>query len=137
MCARFQDNEIAKVEGHVFQPLMEYVRERSGKQWGITLDECWTARSCCTPDLEQEIKRMEKTLQKIPGRTKVRMGKAGKNRDIGLVGWDSGGVEKSWRNFMRSRLGSPTTEVVVELKMHTEGLVCAPMDKNTSDMVLM
>ena len=43
------------MEGHVFQPLMEYVRRRSGAKWGITLDEGWTVRSACTLDLELEL----------------------------------------------------------------------------------
>ena len=120
----------------MFQPLMEYVRACSGEMWGITFDKGWTFRSACTPDLEQELKRLETSLDRIPAGMKMKLGMEGRSTDVRLMEWSDAEARSSWRFFMKGRLGAPTKDMLDELREAVSGLVCAPMDKNADDAVL-
>ena len=121
----------------MFQPLMEYVRRRSGSSWGIVLEESWTARSNCTPDLDGEVRRVETSLARLSGRAALKLGKEAEGKKLGAVNWNGGEVTRPWRKFMEGKEGAPTKEMLDELKTHLTAFVIAPQDKNVADGVIM
>ena len=115
-----------KVQGHVLQPMMEWVEGRIPD-----LGEHWTVRSRLEPDLAHETKKIEGELEKLAERAWRRQQGNRKKEYKGEEGfcWDTTHLKKGWDAEMRERPGCVSSKRIKELRRELAGFVRTPLDK--------
>ena len=95
-------------------------------------------RSQLEPKLEPELKKMKDQLRKFESR--VVRGEERKRgasvMDLGEIMVDEEHVRKGWRAEQRERKGCLKVEQVMEIKKRIRGLVVAPVDKCSSEAIM-
>lgn len=129
-----------KLEGHVLQPVMSWMRKEL-KANGKDLHEKWSFRPRCVPDWEAETKNIAKELEALEERTmkKVKM----IEKELRKLGLPEGLVQsgaalkrcdleagrKVWKRRMDRVQNALTVPEVREMKKKLRGMAVTPLDK--------
>jgi hypothetical protein len=132
VCSRYAKHDIHRIDGHVFQPLMQWYE----RLYGAT-DQNWTMRSRCWLDYADEKKRIAKAVSKfeIDMHRKVTRVRGDLKESPVEVRWDDGKLDALWKRAEADGTGSISVGKVREFETLLGDLIRAPIDKCGSDAV--
>ena len=129
-----------KLCGHVLQPLMEEAQRELGK----AAPPGWSVRSKTIPEYEGVMKGVGESLGKLDERVRSKLdkrhGSAAGWKDKGpKLSWEveGGGVRKPWETYVKRLEGAWTAADIKTLKKRWTHLVVSPVDKLTTDGLLL
>lgn len=122
-----------RVEGHVFQPLMEDLERL------LEVPESWTTGSKLMPSIDGEVASLEKQLntfaERIWRRAK-RQGAAAEYRGEHSISWNPAHLRAGWAAEARARKGCITEEQIRSIRTRYRNFVIAPLDKGSGEAVI-
>ena len=126
--------------GHVLQPLMEEAQRELGKK----APPGWSVRSKAVPEYKGVMKGIGEDLGKLDERVRSKLDK----RHGSAAGWkekgpklssefEEEGMKNPWETYVRRLEGAWTAADIKTLKKRWAHLVVSPVDKLTTDGLLL
>lgn len=132
-----KEGEFTKLNGHVFSPLMEYVKDKTR---GEEMPKGWNAKSRCTPQFDGAIKDIGEELWDLEKKVKGAAQKAGKMKEE-ESGTKTEGLAQKPKTLAEEEAcgdGEQLREAEVwEPKKDLEDFIIAPVDEKNADGAVM